>query len=50
MTQRKPSDQWRDWRGWVALVWALCWGTAYAIMAFQARGALVANWLRAAWR
>ncbi len=35
-----------DWRGWIALVWVIVWGWAYATMAFQARAPQVLTWLR----
>lgn len=46
-----PTDESRrrlhtDWRGWIALAWAVAWGSAYAVTAFQARAAQVMEWLR----
>jgi hypothetical protein len=35
-----------DWRGWIALIWVIVWGWAYAIMAFHARAPQVLAWLR----
>jgi hypothetical protein len=35
-----------DWRGWIALVWALGWGWAYAIMVFHSRAPQLLAWLR----
>ena len=32
-----------DWRGWIALAWALWWGAAYAVMVWQARAPQVAG-------
>jgi hypothetical protein len=42
----KLSDRWLDWRGWIALVWALWWGWSYSVMAFHARAPQVLAWLR----
>jgi hypothetical protein len=35
-----------DWRGWIALVWVLVWGWAYAVMAVQARAPQVLAGIR----
>ncbi len=35
-----------DWRGWLALAWALWWGWAYALMVIEARSPQVLSWLR----
>ena len=35
-----------DWRGWLALAWVVLWGSAYAVMAIQARAPQVVQWLR----
>ncbi len=35
-----------DWRGWLALSWAVAWGSAYAVTAFHARAPQVIGWLR----
>jgi hypothetical protein len=37
-------SQW-DWRGWIALAWALWWGWAYAVMVWQARGQQLLAWI-----
>jgi hypothetical protein len=43
----KPPDRRQlDWRGWIALLWALWWGWAYAVMAIHARSPQVLTWLR----
>jgi hypothetical protein len=34
-----------DWRGWIALAWALWWGWAYCTMAVAARGPQVLEWI-----
>ena len=36
-----------DWRGWIALAWAVLWGSAYALTAIQARAPQVARWVTA---
>ncbi len=35
-----------DWRGWIALTWALRWGWAYALMVIQARSPQILSLLR----
>jgi hypothetical protein len=35
-----------DWRGWIALAWALWWGWAYALMVIEARSPLILSWLQ----
>lgn len=35
-----------DWRGWIALAWAVVWGSAYAVTAFHARAPVVIAWIR----
>jgi hypothetical protein len=35
-----------DWRGWIALAWALFWGFSYCGMVIQARGQRIADWFR----
>jgi hypothetical protein len=46
-TGSKPSARPAvDWRGWVALTWALCWGCAYCDMALKARGSRVVSWFQ----
>ena len=35
-----------DWRGWIALAWALFWGFSYCGMVVQARGQRIADWFR----
>ncbi len=35
-----------DWRGWIALAWAVVWGSAYAVTAFHARAPLVMAWIK----
>jgi hypothetical protein len=35
-----------DWRGWIALAWALWWSWAYALMVFHARSPRILSWLR----
>ena len=42
VTQRNRPD----WRGWIALVWVLVWGWAYALMAIQAKAPQVVSWVR----
>jgi hypothetical protein len=43
----RPSRRIRtDWRGWIALTWAIGWGWAYALMAIQARAPQVLAWIR----
>jgi hypothetical protein len=42
---RVPDRSRIDWRGWVALAWALGWGWAYVIMVLQARAPQVLTWL-----
>lgn len=44
-TRRHPRQQ-PDWRGWIALVWAVAWGSAYAVTVFHARAAQVMEWIR----
>lgn len=39
-----------DWRGWLALAWALWWFEAYVVMAAQARSARVLELVHAIWR
>ena len=39
-----PARPGLDWRGWVALAWALGWGCAYCDMALKARGSRVVSW------
>jgi hypothetical protein len=34
-----------DWRGWIALAWVVFWGSAYALMAIQARAPEVLRWV-----
>ncbi len=34
-----------EWRGWIAVVWAVIWGAAYALMAIEARAPLLRHWL-----
>ena len=41
-----PSRSRPDWRGWIALVWVVFWGSAYALTAIQARSPQVMEWLR----
>ena len=36
-----------DWRGWIALTWAVVWGWAYALMAVRARSPQVFEAIRA---
>ena len=33
-----------DWRGWIALAWALFWGVSYCGMVVQARGDRIRAW------
>src|SRR5262249_10950889 len=33
-------------RGWIALAWVVVWGSAYAVMAIQARAPQLLAWLR----
>jgi hypothetical protein len=35
-----------DWRGWIALAWALCWAFGYCGMVLQARGQRIVDWFR----
>jgi hypothetical protein len=35
-----------DWRGWIALAWALFWGFSYCGMVIQARGQRIVDWFR----
>jgi hypothetical protein len=35
-----------DWRGWLALAWAIGWGWAYAMMVLHARAPHALAWLR----
>jgi len=35
-----------DWRGWIALLWALWWAWAYCVMAIEARLPQALAWLR----
>ena len=35
-----------DWRGWIALAWALFWGFSYCGMVVQARGQRIVDWFR----
>jgi hypothetical protein len=35
-----------DWRGWIALAWALFWAFGYCGMVFQARGQRIIDWFR----
>jgi hypothetical protein len=45
------SDQFRfaqvkwDWRGWVALLWALWWGWFYAMMVLETKFPQAAIWM-----
>jgi hypothetical protein len=41
-----PGQNRPDWRGWIALLWVLVWGWAYAVMTIQARAPQVVSWLR----
>jgi hypothetical protein len=34
-----------DWRGWVALAWVVVWGSAYALIAIQARAPQLWSWI-----
>lgn len=43
---RTHPRQQPDWRGWIALAWAVAWGSAYAVVAFHARAAQVMEWIR----
>jgi hypothetical protein len=43
---KPPARPGLDWRGWVALAWALAWGCAYCDMALKARGSRVVSWFR----
>lgn len=36
----------RDWRGWIALAWVICWGVGYCGMVRRARGPQVQSWFR----
>jgi hypothetical protein len=33
-----------DWRGWIGVAWVVGWGSAYALMAIQARAPQLLNW------
>ena len=33
-----------DWRGWIALAWAMLWGWAYALAVLQARAPQIFQW------
>ena len=41
-----PQRNRPDWRGWIAVVWVLVWGWAYAVMAVQARAPQVVSWFQ----
>jgi hypothetical protein len=39
-----------DWRGWVALAWAVGWGWPYVMMVLHARAPRVLEWLSTVWK
>lgn len=39
-----------DWRGWLALAWALGWFQAYVVMVVHARSARFLELLHAVWK
>jgi hypothetical protein len=40
------ASKW-DWRGWVALTWALLFGWLYSLMVIETKFPQVLAWLRA---
>jgi hypothetical protein len=44
LTVAAPSGV--DWRGWIALAWAMVWGWAYVLVALQARAPQIVCWIR----
>ena len=48
VSRRRSADAFvprTDWRGWIALAWVVFWGSAYALMAIQARAPQLLQWL-----
>jgi hypothetical protein len=35
-----------DWRGWIALAWAIYWGVNYCGMVVRARGDRIKDWFK----
>jgi hypothetical protein len=48
--RESPARPRPDWRGWVAVAWAVFWGSAYLWMVLQARAPGFVAWIRTATR